>query len=142
MRPSTLRCYLLVCVLFSALFVLFRGTTNLETPPSPIMFVQQTQRPSSADLRRVLDEEPIHIVQSFCIFHKIAKSDPGLTALRSILAARAAGPSSNRRYIIHILADIYAGWLLSNNRSAEMPWGRRLERLVPWIIGSIPRAMG
>jgi hypothetical protein len=81
----------------------------------------------AAAARRLRDEDPIHIVHSFCIYEELKKTDPGLTVIRSILAARAAGSSRNRKYVFHILADEFAAWLLSNNRSAQMPWGKRLD---------------
>ena len=87
----------------------------------------EVRTPGTSTSRQSLDEDPIHIAHSFCIYEGLKKTDPGLTVLRSILAARAAGASHNRRYVIHILADEYAAWLLSNNRSASMPWGKRLE---------------
>lgn len=79
------------------------------------------------------DDEPIHIAQSLCISDGLSMKDAGLTSLRSILAARAAG-TSLRRYVIHLFVDISAGWLISFNRSATMPsarqpWGEHREKL-------------
>ena len=72
-------------------------------------------------------DDPIIFVQTLCINNGLERSDPGLTAVRSILAARAAGFSPNRRYIFHFLVDNYAGWLFSNNYTATMPHGKLLK---------------
>ena len=55
------------------------------------------------------DDNPIHIVQAFCIDNGFDATDPGLTAMRSILAARAAGASPNRRYVFHLIVDEASG---------------------------------
>jgi hypothetical protein len=81
---------------------------------------------NATSIRLELDEDPIHIAQSFCLRADITKTDTGLTALRSILAARAAGASRNRRYVIHIFADEFASWLLANNHSERVPHGQGL----------------
>ena len=87
----------------------------------------QVPQVAASALREALDEDPIHIVHSYCIYEELKPTDPGLTVLRSILAARATGASHNRRYVFHIIADEFSAWLLSNNHSAVMPWGKRLE---------------
>jgi hypothetical protein len=81
----------------------------------------------AADARRLLDDDPIHITQTFCVDAKPSKAGPGLTALRSMLAARATGASRNRRYVIHIFVDEAAAWLLANNRSMQMPHGFHID---------------
>lgn len=83
--------------------------------------------PSTHTSRAALDNDAIHIVQTYCIINGIERTDAGLTTLRSILAARASGPSRSRRYVFHILADEWVSWLIAYNSSTPLPFGKHLK---------------
>jgi hypothetical protein len=101
---------LFVCLgvlLIAPLYVcIFSSQTFISTPTNVAYHsvVAPSPLPTMPGWRSI-DESPIHIVQTFCIYDGLKATDPGLTAMRSILAARAAGASRHRRYVFHVLVD-------------------------------------
>ncbi len=80
--------------------------------------------PSSVNARKLLDEDPIHIFTAICIRHEMTENDPGLTSIRSIIAARDIGASHNRRYVFHIVLDKWVASLINYNTSLPIPHGK------------------
>ena len=108
-----------------------------EVAPSAIAVqVHRTGRPNEEG------DDPIHIMMTYCLEQGLDRAETaGLTSLRSLLAARSTGSSRTRKYVVHLLVDTWAEWLLRNNVSAPVPPGKHmphnaLEIFQQWCVYS------
>lgn len=133
---STRLVYFLSTIVFLMLVVYTFTTRDVAPPVSRAkLLLRERSLPrepepseSVVDARGAVDEPPIHILMTYCLDEGLDRTEFGLTSLRSILAARSMGATPRRRYVIHLIVDVWTKWLITNNSSDPLPHGKHMPK--------------
>jgi hypothetical protein len=65
--------------------------------------------------------DPVHVMVTYCSGGAIQPLQMGFTAVRSVIAARESGYSSDRKFVFHLVADPFVFKVIAKWRNSSVP---------------------
>jgi hypothetical protein len=117
-RNVLLAAFLIIFSLWIRGLVMFEDGTKCDVPSAKDASSRWLNI-DAASSKSNIPQEPVHIMTTYCAEGHIEVVHTGFTVLRSILAARESGYSSDRKFVFHIVVDSYVYDVIETYKNAS-----------------------